>query len=170
MHNLEVLLDEINITLSALWIPYKKVSLGSNFPDVFVIEVLGVVVVGIDPADYSYMLSKLVDKFTNYRYVFISTSETMYAKKDELIWDLMRSGYIRYIRTNYTRQFNNLIQQNFGRKIITERLKVWGDNPKYKYLVDENKKCLDISAPYLVTIDPAFFDYMPEKPIGDENV
>lgn len=170
MRNIDNLLDEINITLSALWIPFKKVSLGSNFPDVFVVETLGVVVVGIDPSDYSYMLNKLVDQFNNYRYVFISTSETVYDKKDDLIWDLMRSGYMRYMRTHYTRQFNNLIQQNFGRKIIMERLKVWGDNPKYKYLVEENEKCLNISAPYLVTVDPAFFDYMPEKTIGDENV
>ena len=170
MLKVEFLLDEINIMLSALWIPSKRVSLGATFPDIFVLEDLGVIVIGIDPSDYSHMLNKVVAQFRNYRYIFISTSETIYERKDSIIWDLMRSGYIRYIRTKYTRQFNNLIQQNFGRKIIMERLKIWDDNPKYKYLIEENKQCLNISAPYLVTVDPAFFDYMPEKPTGDENV
>jgi hypothetical protein len=170
MLKVEPLLDEINIMLSALWIPFKRVSLGSNFPDVFIVEDLGVVIIGIDPSDYSYMLNKVVAQFRDYRYIFISTSETMYDRKDDVIWDLMRSGYMRYIRNKYTRQFNNLIQNNFGRKIIVERLKVWGDRPQFKYLVEENKHCLNISAPYLVTVDPAFFDYMPEKTTGEENV
>ncbi|RLD07560.1 MAG: hypothetical protein DRI65_04465 [Chloroflexota bacterium] len=116
------------------------------------------------------MLNKVVAQFRDYRYIFIATSETMYDRKDDVIWDLMRSGYMRYIRNKYERQFNNLIQNNFGRKIITERLKVWGDRPQFKYLVEENKQCLNISAPYLVTVDPAFFDYMPEKTTGEENV
>ncbi len=170
MLKVELLLDEINIMLSALWVPFKRVSLGTNFPDIFILEDLGVVVIGIDPSDYSYMLNKIVAKFKSYRYIFVSTSETIHDRKDDIIWDLMRSGYMRYIRSKYTRQFNNLIQQNFGRRIITERLRVWGDSPKYKYLVEENKQCLNISAPYLVTIDPAFFDYMPEKLMGDDNV
>lgn len=170
MISLDDLLADINITLSAFLIPYKKVSLGHNFPSVFVINELGVVVVGIDPSDYTYILNKLISQFKGYRYIFISTAETVFAKKDEILWELMRSGYIRYIRYKYTRQFNNLIQQGFGQKIITERLKIWGDQPKYRYLVEENKRCLHMSAPYLVTVDPAFFDFMPEKPTGEENV
>ncbi len=169
MLNIEDLLDEINIMLSTLWVPYKRVPI-KNIYDVFLLEDLGVVVAGIDPSDYSVMLSKLVDQYAGYRLIFISTIDNMFIKKDEVIWDLMRSGYIRYIRLNYQRQFTNIVQQNFGRKIISERLKVWENDPKYKYLIEENKRCLDIPAPFIVTTDPAFFDFMPEKPRGDTNV
>lgn len=160
---LEDLLDEVNIMLSTLWVSYKRTPVGSGMSDIFVIQDLGVVVVGIEPIDYSHMLSKLVEQYKGYRFIFISTVDNLFTKKDEVIWDLMRSGYIRQVRTNYQRQFNNIVQQGFGRKIIAERLRVWNDNPKYRYLIEENKRCLDVPSPMLLSQDPAFFDFMPEN-------
>ena len=162
MYSLEELQTEISVMLSAFMVPYKRVPLGSNLSDCFEVTELGVIIIGIEPLDYSYTMQKLYEQLTGYRYIVITTADNMIEKKDEVIWEFMRSGYIRYIRYKFQRQFNNMIQQGLGRKIITERLRIWGKEPKYKYLVNENHRCLTVSAPYLVAQDPAFFDFMPE--------
>ena len=164
MYSLEELYTEIEILLSTFMVLYKRVPLGGNLSDVFEATEFGTVLVGIEPLDYSYTMQKLYDKYPGYRYIILTCDDSMLNKKDEILWELMRSGYIRYIRYKYQRQFNNMIQQGLGRKIITERLKIWGKDPKYKYLVAENLRCLSVSAPYLVSQDPAFFDFMPELP------
>ncbi|MBV5347771.1 hypothetical protein JZU46_06120 [bacterium] len=170
MITLEELLDDVNIMMTTLRVPYKKVSLGSKFPDVFEIPNLGAIIACIYPDDYSYILHKLQANFKNYRYIFITTSESLFEKKDDIIWDLMRGGYIRYIRLNYQRQFNEIIQQGFGQKIIRERLKIWGNKAKYRYLIKENEDCLKASIPAVLNYDAAFFDFMPEKIMEDDNV
>lgn len=163
MYSIDDLLTEIDIMLSTLWIKYKRVSLGRNFPDIFEVPEFGAIVLGIEPADYSFMLNKLSLDYKNYRYIFITTIDNLFHKKDEVVWDLARSGYIRYLRLTYTRQFNDLIHQGFGRKIIQERLRVWKNDTKFKYLREENKKSLEIPSQALLAYDPAFFDYMPEE-------
>jgi len=162
MSTLEELIDDTNIMVTTLRVPYRKVPLGTSIQGVFELEVIGVVIVCIFPEDYSFVLDKLEHKYKGYRYIFITTSDNMFEKKDEVIWDLMRSGYIRYIRINFPRQFTNIIQQGFGQKIIGNRLKIWGDKAKYKFLVKEHKECLKASIPAVLNYDAAFFDYMPE--------
>lgn len=162
MNSLEDLIDDINIMLSTLRVPYKKVLLDNRSTSAFEIKDLGVAVACIFPEDYSFILDKLQLKFNNYRYIFITTSDNLFEKKDAIIWEFMRSGYIRFIRLNYQRQFNELIQQGFGRKIIQERLRLWGNQAKYKYLIEENKRFLDLPTSYILNSDPAFFDFMPE--------
>lgn len=164
MYSMEELYIELDIMLSTLMVLYKRVPLGNNLSDVFEINELGVVVVGIEPIDYSYTMQKIQDRFPGYRVIVVTCEDALWQKKEEVIWELMRSGYIRYIRYKFQRQFDNLIQQGFGRKIITERLRIWGKDPKYKFLVSENLKCLEAAAPYLLAKDPAFFDFMPEDP------
>ena len=47
------------------------------------------------------------------------------------------------------------------RKIIKERLKVWDNAPKYRFLIDENEAALREATTYVLSVDPAFFDSMP---------
>jgi hypothetical protein len=161
--DIQELAPEITIMVAALHIPFKEVSLGSNLPKLTLIDLFGVVVVGIDRKDYSQVLNKVAASYPHYRCVFLTTTDNLLEKKDELLWDLMRSGYMRYIRYKFPHQFKNLISNtSMGRKIINERLKIWGDKAKFKFLVEENKNALLQSETYLTTIDPSFFDYMPE--------
>ena len=53
--------------------------------------------------------------------------------------------------------------RNLGRRIIEKRLEIWGDKPKYKFLVEDNKSVLQHGAMRELTTDPGFFDYMPEE-------
>jgi hypothetical protein len=50
---------------------------------------------------------------------------------------------------------------NFGRKIIEQRLKIWKDQPKYKFMIEDNKSALKYPANMILATEPAFFDYMP---------
>jgi len=168
MYTLEDLFDEVNIMLTAFRVAFKKVTLGGKHPNVFVVDSLGIAVACIFPEDYSFILGKLENNYKNFRFIFVTTSDNLYEKKDSILWEFMRSGYIRYIRLTYPRQFNDIIHQGFGRKIIAERLRIWGDKAMYKYLIEENKQGLNAPIQVLLNYDPSFFDYMPEEKIGVE--
>lgn len=158
------LVSDVKILISALHLPYKIVSLSKDLPEAYLIDLFGTVVMGIDRRDYSHILSTLHMTYKGNRLFFITTSDNFTEKKDELIFELMRSGYMRYIRIKFPVQFKGLISNyNYGRKIIKERLKVWGDLDKFKFLAAENREALNQSDNYIMSVDPSFYDYMPEK-------
>ena len=167
INSLEDFFYEVELMLTTFRVPYKKGTLGGKHPNIFIVDTLGVVVSCIQPEDYSFMLNKLENNFKNFRYIFIATDDNLLEKKDEVLWDFMRSGYIRYIRLNYPRQLTSILHQGFNRKIINERLKVWGDKAKYKYLIQENKDSLNMPISAILNYDPAFFDYMPEIEVNN---
>jgi hypothetical protein len=82
-------------------------------------------------------------------------------KRDEIIWTLMRGGFMTYIRQNFPRQFTRLIADGFGDKIIKERLRRWADKPMYRFLIEEDIKAKEVPTTMVLSMEPAFFDYMP---------
>jgi hypothetical protein len=159
--SLETLDAEVRITLQTLRVPFKKVNVVKQVSTQFLCEDFGVIISTIDRDDYTFVRDAVGTTYPGHRYVFISTQDNLIEAKDEIIWTLMQSGFMRYVRTNYQRQFNNLVLEGFGQKIINERLRRWGDQPKYKYLIEENRKALTLPTNMIITNDPAFFDYMP---------
>lgn len=96
------------------------------------------------------------------RTFIISTANDFQEKKDSFIWELMKSGYLRWFRMEYPRQFKDLIvNQNFGNKIIKKRLELWDNKDKFKYFIEESK-LYTASLGYVLTLDPSFFDVIPE--------
>ena len=159
--NISDLETEVEIMLSALHLSYKKVKSGQYLPEIYLVEDFGIIVSGIEGIDYIQINSKLTLEYKGYKLFYIECDDNILEKKEELIWELMRLGYMRHIRKNYPRQFQSLISNNFGRKIITERLRIWNDQPMYKYLIEENKFALTTTENAVLSRDPAFFDYMP---------
>lgn len=159
--SLETLDGEITITLRTLRVPFKRINVVKQISTQFICEDFGVIVSSINRDDYTFVRDAVAAAYPNYRYVFIATNDNLVEAKDEVIWALMQGGFLRYVRINYSRQFNNLIMEGFGQKIINERLRRWGDQPKYKFLIEENKKVLNLPTNMIITNDPAFFDYMP---------
>jgi len=153
---------EIDIILHTLKVKSKRVQLVRGTGAQFVCEDFGVVVSAINRTDYSSIKNIVRGKFPGYRDVYISTFDDLLEARDEILWTLMQSGYIKLIRMNFPRQFNKLIvSENFGNKIIDERLRRWGDIPKYRFFVEENKKAKEMPATMVLSTEPGFFDYMP---------
>ena len=152
---------EITITLQSLRVNYKKASVVPDVSVQFVCEDFGTVVSVINRADYSYVNKTVKEHYPDYRYVYISTYDNLIEKRDEIIWALMKSGYMTYIRQNFPRQFHRLITDGFGAKIIRERLKRWADKPMYRFLISEDEKIKDAPTTMVLATEPAFFDYMP---------
>jgi len=153
--------SDIEITLRSLRIDFKKVYLVKDVSVQFVCGDFGVVVNAINRTDYAYINKITVENFPNYRYIYISTFDDLLKAKEEIIWTLMQSGYMKYIRVNFERQFKGLMMDNFGNKIIDERLKRWGDQPKFKFFVEENKEARQLPVNMVLATEPAFFDMMP---------
>jgi len=96
------------------------------------------------------------------RVFIITTTEDFKERKELFIWEMMKSGYLKWLRLSYPRQFKDLIvTQNFGSKIIDRRLKLWDNKAKFKFLIEENKT-YKLVIGYALSQDPAFFDMMPE--------
>jgi hypothetical protein len=152
---------EIGITLQSLRVPTKKSSVVPGVSIQFVSDDFGTVVSVINRDDYSYINGMVQAKFPEYRYVYISTFDNLREKRDELIWSLMEAGFMTYIRQNYPRQFQHLITDGFGNKIIRERLRRWANKPMFKFLIEENTKAMNVPVTMVLAAEPAFFDSMP---------
>lgn len=160
MKELEI---EITVMLHALRVDYKIVRLIKGISVQFLIEQFGVIVCGISRSDYKIVDDQIKQSYPNWCVVYITTHDNLLEKKEEAIWALMRSGYIRWIRLKYSRAFTELVVlQGFDRKIINQRLKIWGEKSKYKYWIEENEYAKRQSATYILSIDPSFYDYLPE--------
>lgn len=153
---------EVGLTLSSLRVQFKKIYLIKDVSVQFVCENFGVVVSAINRADYGYVNKTVQEKFPDHRCVYVSTFDNLLEAKDEIIWVLMEGGYMKFIRMNFPRQFNDVItMQGFGNKIIDERLRRWANQPKYKFLIEENEKAKDMPATMVLSAEPGFFDHMP---------
>ena len=155
---------ELSATLNSLHLPYKEVELVKGSSVVFEVALFGFVLCGLNPTDYLLVKDTLSRRYSGWRVKYVTTADQVWEHKNDIIWSLMRCGYLRYIRQNYKNQFNHLIiMSDFGKQIINKRLEIWGDKPKYKWLVEENKRALMESGTYVISMDPSFFDYMPEE-------
>lgn len=154
---------DLDIILRTLRLDFNKRTIVGEASVLFIIEQFGTIVCGIDRADY-LLVSKAIERQfgSGWRVVYVTTQDSLLEKKEELIWELMRGGYMNYIRSKYPVSFKQLItMQGFDRKVIKERLKVWGNAPKYRFLIEENEAALREATTYILSVDPAFFDSMP---------
>lgn len=152
---------ELEITLRSLRLPFRKAHLVRDVSAQLVVDDFGVVVSALLRSDYGFVNKAVREHFPDYRYVYVSTFDSIIEKRDEIIWTLMRGGYMKFIRINFPRQFQQLITDNFGAKIIRERLRRWDNRPKFRFLIEENEKAKDIPITMILATEPAFFDYMP---------
>lgn len=161
----QIITLEVNIKsmLAALRLNYRQASILNNLAICFIVEDFGTVICAIRPGDHDMIKDIMIRNYKDWRDVYIATDDSFNGMKDEVLWELMRSGYMTFIRNNYTRQFNNIILNELGNKIINKRLKIWGDRPRYKWLVEENNMAKRESSTYVLSKNPAFFDYMPSE-------
>lgn len=165
MHEVEMPFEameaEIGITLQSLRVPSKKTNVVPGVSVQFICESFGTIVSVIQRADYSFVRGAVEGKFVDYKFVYVSTYDNLIEKRVEIIWAMMEGGYMTYIRQNYPRQFQQLVTDGFGNKIIRERLRRWADKPMYKFLIEENTRALDVPVTMVLATEPAFYDYMP---------
>ena len=153
---------DIENMLYALKLPYKKMNIVKDISVQYLIEGFGLIVCGIDRKDYSQIDNAVQNVYEGWKLFHITTKDVVTYKKDELIWELMRAGYMTWIRQEFPSQFKNLIVgQNFNLKIISERLKVWNGEPRFKFFIEMNLAAKGQSAGYILSLEPGFFDYMP---------
>jgi hypothetical protein len=162
--DLKELEDYISIMLSQLRVTFKKFNLIRGISIQFVVEDFGLIICGINRVDYAQVNDMLVKNYPNWRMLYITTNDNIAEKKDEVLWELMRCGYFKWLRYTFPRQIKSIINgpESLGQKIIKERLRIWADKPKYKFLIDDNKVALINGTLRELTSDPSFFDYMPE--------
>jgi hypothetical protein len=153
---------DVGVLLGALRVPYMIMNVIKSITVQYLVEDFGVVISVINPGDYKVIKEKVESSFEGWRHVYISTSEEVNNKRYDIIWELMRSGYMKWLRMIYTAQFPNIIEaDNLGGRIIDERLRLWDGQNKYKFLIEDNLQAKEIGFRRMLSKDPSFFDYMP---------
>ncbi len=153
---------DVGAMLGAFRVPYSVTSVIKNITTQYVIEDFGVVISVINPGDYGVINERVDTTLKGYRKLFVSSNDDLNDKRYEIIWALMKSGYMKWLRYTYPAQFPNIVDtDNLGGRIIDERIARWGNAPKYKYLVADNISAKNAGFRQLLSRDPSFFDYMP---------
>jgi len=155
---------DIEVMLNAFRLSYQPFFFTKHLPKCYLIQEFGIIVLGLGQAQKPEMEDKLKNKFPKHIHFYIYPSDKFSTKRYWLLWELMRGGYMIYLRTNYASYITKILQQdNLARRIIEERLRIWGESPKYHYLVNLNKEALAYNPAAVLSREPGFYDYMPEK-------
>jgi len=105
-------------------------------------------------------------KDDGWRYVFIKPEDEMKKIRMSIVWEMARSGYFHYLRMNYPNTFKQMLAGHGGedwhRIIITKRLEIYGNNPKYSYLKLLNQDALKQPSTAVLAMDPGFYDFLIE--------
>lgn len=123
---------------------------------VFVIEQFGVQIIFNSP-------SVKIDT-DNWWCVNIEVDDNLEEKRYETLWQLVRGGYFHYLRTSYPNTYKKMFSMfNYDKRLVDERLRVFGNKPKYKYFKDINTLFKDMAANFIMATDPGFYDFLQEE-------
>ena len=156
------LCNHVRIMLQTLRLDAKEHYPSSKVEYQFIVDQFGFVVHVIDNRFY-VPPEPTLDPYEDWRQVYIDREDDLNVKREEVVWELMKSGYMIWLRHENPRAFKNLIlNYDYAKKIIDKRLKIWEDKPKYRFLVSHNVDAYSVSVAYIMSVEPGFFDYMPE--------
>jgi len=157
---------DVGIMLGALRVPFIIMNVIKSITTQYLIDDFGVVVSVINHTDFDVVDDKINNVLKGYRKVYITDRDDVGNKRYEIIWALMESGYMKWLRENYTTIFPNILKEGgLSNLIIDERLRRWDNKPMYKYLIRENIDAKTANLNRLLSIDPGFFDYMPKMEV-----
>ncbi len=153
---------DVGAMLGAFKIPYSITSIVKRITTQYIIDDFGVVVSVMNPGDYGLINDRLDTVFKDYRKIFITTGDNISDQRYEVIWSLMKSGYMKWLRLTYQNQYHNILEtDNLGGRIIDERLVRWDNKPKYRFLIADNLEAKKVGFRQVLSRDSSFFDYMP---------
>jgi hypothetical protein len=156
--------NDINTMLTAFRVRSSKGNIIKDISVQFIIKQFGLVISASDASNKDLIVNMISQNYDDWRVVYITTDDNIATKRDEVLWDLMRGGYMRWVRYEFPNQFKSLINEhNYSSKIINKRLELWGDSPKYSFMVEDNKEAMRVPSTVVFSQDPGFFDYMPEE-------
>lgn len=163
--DLQELEEHVAIILNQLRVKYRMMNLIKGVSTQLMVEDFGLIICCINRADYTQVNNAVLEQFKDWRTLYITTNDDITTKRLEILWSLMRCGYMKWLRYTFPRQVRNILNgpDDLGRKIIEERLRIWGDKPKFKFLVADNRVAFKNGILRELTNDPSFFDYMPEE-------
>lgn len=157
--------NNVKIMLKQLYVPFKRYSMFSGKAFLLAVENFGLLICCLDRIDYAQVNHKVFEEFSDWRVMYITTNDNLSEERYNIIWALMRGGYMKWLRTTFPRQTRELLvgTNNMARRIIEERLRIWNKKAKYKFLIESNEIALRENLYFELSRDLSFFDYMPSE-------
>lgn len=126
-----------------------------NYEDgaLFVIEEFGVQVIFNAPS-LKYDAKK-------WWVTIIELTDDLEDKRMEVLWNMVRGGYFHYLRSEYPNTYRKMFSMfNYDKRLIDERLRIYGDKPKYNYFRQLNVGAKNRAANFIMATDPGFYDFL----------
>lgn len=162
--DIEELTQRTKTTLERFYVKYRELPIINGQASLLAVEGFGLMVCCTHRLNYIQVRDFINEHYGDWRHFFVEIEDDSNKKRYELLWALMRCGYMKWLRINFPRQIRNVIMQdNLGRLIIEERLRIWANKTKYKFLIEDNQAALKSNMLSELTQDNGFFDYMPEE-------
>ena len=83
---------------------------------------------------------------------------------ENFMWLLIAKGYLAYLRNGESgdsRMFKQiLIDNGWADKIMRKRLELYGNEPRHNFMIEFNKRMMELPINYVVMHYPSFFDYL----------
>lgn len=157
--------NKVQSMLNSLMLSYSKLSAFRSQVTYYAIADFGVVIACMNRQNYAHVQVDMKSNFKDWRHVFIAVEDEIHEIKYNILWDLMRCGYMKWLRHKYPRALNKVLfgVDNLGNLIINKRLSIWKNKPKYKFLIEDNELVKKAGPLRELAHDPSFFDYMPEE-------
>jgi len=158
---------DLEVFLKALKIPFSSTNVIKHVTTQFIIEDLGIVLSVLNTNDYVMINERVSFLFKEWKLLYFATAMNLNIKRYPIIFEFMRSGYMKWLREMYRNQYVQIIEtDNLGRRIIEERLRIWDNKPMFRLFIQENVNALKNSFRRIISEDPGFFDHMPETFTG----
>jgi hypothetical protein len=151
-------IDDVNIIVGTLLgqykVPFTVQKIGSSA--VFEVKMFGTKIIYLDGQTFD---KKTTD---GWNIGWIHPDYDVNKTRSITVWALVKGGYFHYLRNNYKRTFQSLVNEGWGKSIIEERLRSFKNDPKYNYFRDLNTDAKKLAGIYLLSMDPGFFDFLME--------
>lgn len=155
---------EVESMLASFRVNYKKDKIQKALGVRYIIDDFGIIICAYLPIDYVTVNEMVKCSYAEgWRTIYFNIDDNFNDKRKELLWILGKSGYFRWIRNKFPKQFKDmLIDYNLSTDIINKRLELYDNKPKYKFFIEDNIEAKKLSINYILSIDPGFFDYIPD--------
>jgi hypothetical protein len=163
--NIDELKNEVIIYLRLLGVPeWEHLVIGGDVAHWFVVDMFSTLICIVEESNINFVATRILDLYKEHRVVYVTKESSLNVSKEKILWEFMRSGYMRWLRYTYPTKFRYAItEQGFGTKILKKRISLYSDNFKYKFWREDDEAALTLSSSYLLSAEPGFYDYMPEE-------
>jgi len=151
--------DEVNrilfVLLSHYNIKFEVHTVGKSA--IYEVPKFGTKIVFLDGQEFDNKVLK------NWHVAWVHPDYDAKKTREVIVFALVKGGYFHYLRNNYKNTFHRILTfEGWDKSLVKERLRKYGNKPKYNYFKEMNTDAKQESSTFVLSVDPGFYDFLTE--------